>query len=282
MFENASQNISKVFNGINWNQPIPITLTQTQNPYQFWITAGIGLITSGLIIVPILMSESNPIKKNKALKEFNKLTGRPSIVVDHTKQTLFKTQMINDKTLSNITKNIIKLGNCPFNLVLNSGGGSVFHSQAISDLLKTYKGKIHVYVPKYAMSGASLLALSGTEIHMTDTSSLGPIDPQIGSFLGSGSAEGWNKVVELKGNKASDNSILHSLTGKQVTSTIRNDIYELIKDKCSRAKEFTDYVTSGKVEHIKRIKKSDLLNYGFNNIYDITDQEQKILCNLVD
>jgi ClpP class serine protease len=278
MFENASLLLS----GISSGQPIPITLSQSTNPWQFAINCGLVLVTSvGILAVPMLLSGGNPIKKAKSLKEFNRITGRPSIVIDHSRQSLFKPAMIDQKTVTDILNAMSRLGGRNFNLIITSGGGAVFSSQLISDAMLNYKGQIHVYVNRYAMSGASLLTLSGSHIHLNDFSAIGCIDPQVGSMLSQGSARGWNEIVKLKGVKANDNSILHARVGAQVEKSIRENVVKAINGKTLKVQEVADFLTNGEVEHIKQIKMQDLLNFGFNNIYKISDREQKLLCNIV-
>ena len=57
-----------------------------------------------------------------------------------------------------------------------------------------HKGKVTVFVPHYAMSGGTLIALAADEIVMCEHSVLGPIDPQ----LGQSPAASLLKVVEQK------------------------------------------------------------------------------------
>lgn len=50
------------------------------------------------------------------------------------------------------------------NIYINSGGGSVFASLAIYNMLKRHTGKKTVYVDGLAASGASVIAMAGDEI----------------------------------------------------------------------------------------------------------------------
>jgi ClpP class serine protease len=44
------------------------------------------------------------------------------------------------------------------------------------------RGGVTAFVPHYAMSGGTLIALAANETVMCQQSILGPIDPQVGSF----------------------------------------------------------------------------------------------------
>jgi ATP-dependent Clp protease, protease subunit len=61
--------------------------------------------------------------------------------------------------LSNITAKTI-------NVHINSGGGDVFESIAIHNILKNHKATINVYIDGYAASGASVIAMAGDKVIM--------------------------------------------------------------------------------------------------------------------
>ena len=49
----------------------------------------------------------------------------------------------------------------------------------IARAVEAHPAKVTVYVPVYAMSGGTLIALAANEIVLGEFSVLGPIDPQI-------------------------------------------------------------------------------------------------------
>lgn len=52
----------------------------------------------------------------------------------------------------------------PIDLVLHTPGGLVLASEQIACALKRHKGKVTVFIPHYAMSGGTLIAMSADEI----------------------------------------------------------------------------------------------------------------------
>lgn len=71
----------------------------------------------------------------------------------------------------------------PIDLVLHTPGGLVIAAVQIAKALRKRKGaKITVFVPHYAMSGGTLIALAADEIVMTSHAVLGPVDPQLGQY----------------------------------------------------------------------------------------------------
>jgi len=82
----------------------------------------------------------------------------------------------------------------PLDIILQTPGGLVLAALQIARAIQSHKGKVTVFVPHYAMSGGTLIALAADEIVMCKHSVLGPIDPQLGQFP----AASFIKVVEQK------------------------------------------------------------------------------------
>ena len=70
----------------------------------------------------------------------------------------------------------------PLDIVLHTPGGLVLAALQIARAVEAHKGKVTVFVPHYAMSGGTLVALAADEIVMCDHSVLGPIDPQVNQY----------------------------------------------------------------------------------------------------
>lgn len=94
--------------------------------------------------------------------------------------------------------------NQPLEIVLHTPGGLVLSSLQIARAIKAHKGKKTVYVPHYAMSGGTLIALAADEIVLNRHAVLGPIDPQIGGLP----AASILKVAQTKSADAVDDYTL--------------------------------------------------------------------------
>ena len=70
----------------------------------------------------------------------------------------------------------------PIDLILHTPGGLVLAAEQIAKALAEHKGKVTVFIPHYAMSGGTLIAMAAAEIVMDRNAVLGPVDPQIGAF----------------------------------------------------------------------------------------------------
>jgi len=82
----------------------------------------------------------------------------------------------------------------PIDIILHTPGGLVLAAEQIAKALADHKGRVTVFVPHYAMSGGTLIALAADEIVMDPNAVLGPVDPQIGDMP----AASIMKVTELK------------------------------------------------------------------------------------
>src|SRR2546427_806043 len=83
----------------------------------------------------------------------------------------------------------------PIDIILHTPGGLVLAAEQIAKALVERKGKVTVFVPHYAMSGGTLIALAADEIVMDANAVLGPVDPQIGDMP----AASIVKAVQIKG-----------------------------------------------------------------------------------
>src|SRR5207302_78185 len=83
----------------------------------------------------------------------------------------------------------------PIDVILHTPGGLVLAAEQIAKALVERKGKVTVFVPHYAMSGGTLIALAADEIVMDANAVLGPVDPQLGDMP----AASIVRVVEIKG-----------------------------------------------------------------------------------
>src|SRR6266853_3171539 len=92
----------------------------------------------------------------------------------------------------------------PLDIVLHTPGGLVLAALQIARAIRGHKAKVSVFVPHYAMSGGTLVALAADEIVMSPHAVLGPIDPQ----LEQSPAASLLKVIEQKPIKEIDDRTL--------------------------------------------------------------------------
>jgi ClpP class serine protease len=70
----------------------------------------------------------------------------------------------------------------PIELIVHTPGGLVLAAEQIAAALMEHPAPVTVYVPHYAMSGGTLIAMAADRIVMSRSAVLGPVDPQIGDL----------------------------------------------------------------------------------------------------
>lgn len=78
----------------------------------------------------------------------------------------------------------------PVDVLLHTPGGDVDAAEKLIGLVRSAtgeEGQLRVIIPDYAKSAGTLMALGANTIVMSDSSELGPIDPQVSSRDGNGS-----------------------------------------------------------------------------------------------
>src|ERR1700731_4800365 len=115
----------------------------------------------------------------------------------------------------------------PLDIVLHTPGGLVLASLQIARALRERKAKVTVFVPHYAMSGGTLIALAAEEIVMCKHSVLGPIDPQ----LDKSPAASLLKVVEQKPvAEIDDTTLIMADVGRKAIAQVKQAAKMLLAD----------------------------------------------------
>lgn len=245
---------------------IPITLTtSTTTDWTQYITSimigSIFLLFYFGSIASIVIKEV--IMKIK-LKSLTRITKRHVILIKHTESSFFNMSMINQKTLSEIQKALLKFKGKPFDLILHTPGGEIFSAELISKILSTYPGGVRAFVQSFSMSGGTMLALSCNELYMGEGAVLGCTDPQIGNLFKYGSANSYDYIKKYKGKKAEDSTISFALLGRQYTNSIKEHLNKVINFPISPEQKgkLIDFLTNGKVEHAYQLDVGKLISFG--------------------
>jgi ClpP class serine protease len=136
----------------------------------------------------------------------------------------------------------------PIDLVLHTPGGLVLAAEQIAEALLKHPAKVTVFVPHYAMSGGTLIALAADEIVMDENAVLGPVDPQLGQYP----AASVIKVLEQKPASEIDDQtfILADVARKaltQVHTTVKNLLKKHLEE--ARAEEVAGILSQGTWTH---------------------------------
>jgi ClpP class serine protease len=118
----------------------------------------------------------------------------------------------------------------PLDIILHTPGGLVLAALQIARAVDAHKGKVTVFVPRYAMSGGTLIALGADEIVMSRHSVLGPIDPQLGQMP----AASLIKVVEEKPiAEIDDETLVLADVGRKAIAQLKEAARALLASRMS-------------------------------------------------
>jgi len=136
----------------------------------------------------------------------------------------------------------------PLDLVLHTPGGLVLATTQIARAVLAHEGKVTVFVPHYAMSGGTLIALAADEIVMSEHAALGPVDPQ----LGQQPAASILKVLRQKPiGEVDDQTLILADQAEKALSQMAHEVQELLAGKYpdDKAAELAKLLTSGTWTH---------------------------------
>ncbi len=112
----------------------------------------------------------------------------------------------------------------PIDLILHTPGGLVLAAEQIAYALSKHPAKVTVFVPHYAMSGGTLIALAADEIIMDPNAVLGPVDPQLGQFP----AASILKAVEQKDpNNVDDETLIMADMARKAINQVKDTVRSL-------------------------------------------------------
>ena len=136
----------------------------------------------------------------------------------------------------------------PIDMILHTPGGLVLAAEQIAKALAEHKGKVTVFVPHYAMSGGTLIALAADEIVMDANAVLGPVDPQIGDMP----AASILRVLNLKQvNRIKDETLMLADVAAKARLQVDSFVSQLLLSRLPKDKavSLAAVLTEGRWTH---------------------------------
>jgi ClpP class serine protease len=119
----------------------------------------------------------------------------------------------------------------PIELIVHTPGGLVLAAGQIAHALRRRRAKVTVFVPHYAMSGGTLIALAADEIVMDPNAVLGPVDPQLGQ---SPAASVLKVLDQKKPADIDDQTMILADVSRKAISQVRRTVQELLSERMSQ------------------------------------------------
>lgn len=217
----------------------------------FWILFALQ------IFVPLLQRWMLQVRRQRAIRELELRRGTRVITMLHRQETMsflgFPIARFIDIEDSEQVLRAIRLTqeDVPIDLVLHTPGGLVLASEQIAQALKRRRGDVTVFVPHYAMSGGTLVALAADKIVMDPNAVLGPVDPQLGSQAGAFPAASILAALELPNPNRDDQTLILGDVARKALRQVKETVVKLLLEHHSReeAERIADALSSGQWTH---------------------------------
>lgn len=136
-------------------------------------------------------------------------------------------------------------------LVLHTPGGLVLAAEQIACALKRHKGNVTVFIPHYAMSGGSLIAMAADEIVMDPNAVLGPVDPQLGGAQGYYPAVSILKALEQPNPNRDDQTLILGDVARKAIDQVYETVYSLLLEHNTpeKAAQLAKMLSEGRWTH---------------------------------
>jgi ClpP class serine protease len=228
----------------------------------FWIF----FIVSSLL--PAIQKRMLQASRIKLMRQLEQQRGSRVITLIHRQETmallgfpLFRYIDIDD---SEQVLRAIKLTDdeVPLDIILHTPGGLVLASEQIAHALCRHPARVTVFVPHYAMSGGTLLALAADEIVLDENAVLGPVDPQLGEYP----AASILKVVEQKSvDEVDDKTLILADVARKAMAQVKARAQAILGEHMPKdqAEGLAQVLTEGRWTHDYPITVEEARELGF-------------------
>jgi len=164
----------------------------------------------------------------------------------------------------------------PIDLILHTPGGLVLAAEQIAHALRKHPAKVTVFVPHYAMSGGTLIALAADEIVMDENAVLGPVDPQLGEYP----AASIVKVLEMKDpNEVEDKTLILADVARKAIAQVKRTVQEILSEHMepAQAEQLAEILSRGRWTHDYPITVEEARELGLPVSTEMPDLVYKLM-----
>jgi len=205
-------------------------------------------------ILPVMQQRRLQLERLRLMRELEKRRGSRFISMIHRQESLAflgvpLSRYIDIEDSEQVLRAIrLTPPSMPIDVLLHTPGGLVLAAEQIARALNRHPAKVTVFVPHYAMSGGTLVALAADEIIMDVNAVLGPLDPQIGRYP----AVSILKAVARKSrDHVSDETMILADIAEKAVRQVRQTVVEIATDPldADQAESLADFLTEGYWTH---------------------------------
>ncbi len=184
------------------------------------------------LFAPVVKQQRTNLARMKILRRLQKQRSSRIITLIHRQEFLSilgipLTRFINIEDAELVLRAIrLTPDELPIDLILHTPGGLVLATEQIAAALQKHHSRVTVFVPHYAMSGGTMIALAADEIVMDENAVLGPVDPQIGSYP---AASILKVLTEKRTNRIDDQTLILADIAAKAQRQIEDTVYRLLR-----------------------------------------------------
>jgi len=236
---------------------------------KFDLTTLIWIILLVIFMQPVLRQRMLDTTRQRLISKIEKNRGTRVITMVHRQETMsllgFPLMRFIDIDDSEEVIRAIHMTDpeVPLDLILHTPGGIALAAFQIAYAIKNRPGKVTVFVPHYAMSGGTLIALAADAIIMGENAVLGPVDPQIGEYP----AISLIKLIEAKPiTEIDDRTWILADIGRKALEQMQIHIRNFLSETYSaeKATELGHLLVEGRWTHDYPITCAELQALGLN------------------
>lgn len=230
----------------------------------FWILWVFIIIS---LLGPAVKQQRIALNRLKILRRFQKKRGSRLITLIHRQEFLSFlgipfSRFINIEDAELILRAIrLTPGHLPIDLILHTPGGLVLATEQIAAALQKHPAGVTVFVPHYAMSGGTMIALAADRIVMDENAVLGPVDPQIGSYP---AASILKVLSEKRVNRIDDQTLILADIAAKAKEQIEKTVHRLLNKHLSEeeARKYAEQLSGGHWTHDFPLDTETLKGFG--------------------
>ena len=215
----------------------PLWAPRSHECFCGWLI-GILVVLAVLVFLPMVRRRRVVGRRRALMRSIERERGSHLVTLIHRREGLSLLgfpagRLIDIEDSEQILRAIREIpDNTPIDLILHTPGGLVLASDQIAYALRRHHGRVTVFVPHYAMSGGTLIALAADEIIMDRDAVLGPVDPQLGSLQhGYWPAASILAALEEPNANRDDETLIMGDVARKAVAQVRATALELLAEK---------------------------------------------------
>jgi len=233
-------------------------------------------------LVPLIRQRMIEATRLRLFKDLEEKRGTRAIALIHRQESLailgFPMARYIDIQDSEQILRAIKLTDpqVPIDLILHTPGGLVLAAEQIAYALCKHPAKVTVFVPHYAMSGGTLIALAADEIVMDANAVVGPVDPQLGQYP---AVSILNVLDQKPSSEIDDQTFILADISRKAIRQVRETLRRIAREQYGEegAERLAEVLTSGQWTHDYPITVEEARELGLKVSTDVPNEIYQLM-----